>query len=231
MQRPPDPHLVDAWNREAETVFRRCRRELGCREDAEDVFALVRLRVLMSGETYRPNVGFAQWVSTITRNAIIDFRRQARHRVEVVGLSVEQIESAIQPSDPGEAEEDLIQEVSVERLIPVALEARVISPVEAQALRSAFLEEIAPSLSTDALQKCRRRALDKLLVFLFTTRMLHEILGEDRIRTAFDRAMGAMTAEEAEVFRCIVLDGNRDYRRYGSVSPLRRACLQVRKYL
>ena len=74
-----DPELLDALiERHQHRILRYLIYLTGNRDDAEDLFQELWLRVLRSGSSYNGSASFEGWLAAIARNLVIDFRR--RHR-------------------------------------------------------------------------------------------------------------------------------------------------------
>lgn len=83
MTRPTPQELFD---RHHLAVFRFFRRQLGDRQQAEDLTQEVFLRVVRARDSYRDEEREAAWVFTIARNVLRDYKRSAARRPAPMSL-------------------------------------------------------------------------------------------------------------------------------------------------
>lgn len=69
-------------------IYGFCLRFLGERDQADDAFQDVFVRIISAAREYRPRGRFAQWAFTIARRVCIDRQRERRRGAEVLDESV-----------------------------------------------------------------------------------------------------------------------------------------------
>jgi RNA polymerase sigma-70 factor (ECF subfamily) len=94
---PPD--FATVFDREFSYVWRAVRR-LGVREaDLEDVTQEVFLRVHRALPDYDPARPIRPWLFAFAARVASDYRKLARHRVEVMGVAIEPLDPAARPEE------------------------------------------------------------------------------------------------------------------------------------
>ncbi|MGH7436441.1 MAG: RNA polymerase sigma factor [Polyangiaceae bacterium] len=92
-------------------------RRLGVRDpDLEDLVHDVFLKVHQHRREYDTSRPFRPWLFGFAYRVAADYRRLARHRVEVLGSHAE-------PADPGEAPDSRVEAAQAERVLRTALDS------------------------------------------------------------------------------------------------------------
>lgn len=80
------------YRRYFDKVYRYLLRQVGSRQDADDLTSQVFLKAFAAIKGYRPNLPFSSWLFRIARNAVIDHLRHRRH--EPLGHNVSDLQAA-----------------------------------------------------------------------------------------------------------------------------------------
>jgi RNA polymerase sigma factor (sigma-70 family) len=226
------------WLKARRQVLAYCSRVVGNLTDAEDVTQRVAIRAWRGYPAFRRDASFLTWVLTIARREIV--RGQGR----MPDVSLDQvIESnpehspAVQPLENRETNYNWLAESA-----RGALAARALTETETQVVLERLSspdvtwdqvgEKVGMDGATCAVIHCR--AIPKLRVFLF---LQHTAVlgGIGSISQAFQSTLSSsdnpMSNDEADVFRRVVLERERNYRRNGLKPLLRSACAKVIKWL
>jgi len=233
----------DAWRLIAIQVARSCRWHTRDEHDADDLYQRVMIRAWRGHATFRGESSYLAWVRAIVVREAGRLAAQrewrARHEVPLPAVDA----AGLSEPAPGPDEQaDWIAHGAVVRGLRTAFaEAAAHGSLSGAELRvvearlghpDETWEQLAVRLGVSAnvcaVTHCR--AVPKLRVFLFLHRP--DLLGgAAAIAAAFTSATGALAGEEAAVFRALVLDARRDYRRRGWQRTLRSACAKVAGHL
>jgi RNA polymerase sigma-70 factor (ECF subfamily) len=113
---PAKPELAAVFDEHFDYVWKTLRR-LGVRDgDLEDVSQEVFLRIHQWLEDYDPARAMRPWIFGFAYRVASDYKRLARHRVEVLGAPVE-------PADPARRADERIEADQERALVEAALEA------------------------------------------------------------------------------------------------------------
>ena len=241
VERPRD--FESAWAEVRHQVYAVCRRRLDNPADADDVFQEVSLRAWRGFPTWRADAPFIAWVMRIAANEV---NRRGKRVSDTRGGEQPIHDDTPEPPDPapGPGETEALDPDAswVFPAVRAAVTAGDISETEAQVVIARYTRPDddwpvigeALGLSANACAQANVRALPKLGVYMFT-HALDKIGGVAAAAEAFEsaqrRADNPLTAQEAEVFRRVVLDGDRDFRQVGWKLALRSAAAKVARRL
>lgn len=222
-----------------------CRRHLDNPADADDVVQHVAVRAWRGYATFRGDAAFLSWVLTIARNEINRYgarlTRRGNREQPFPGSGGDTDEPPWEPPapEPEPPPPDLAWLVEAAQ---AAVASGELSEIE-RAVIVARLAEPEPSweaigarhgLTANAAAVTHCRAIPRLRVFL-VTHQPDRLGGRETIAEAFAEAQHAdddpLSADEAEVFRRIVLDGDLRYRKVGWRLALRSAAAKVVKHV
>ena len=213
-----------------------------------EVFQRVAIRAWRGFPTFQGEAPFLRWVLTIVRRETLRLQGSQstrRHREISLDDLVETRPYALPrtpaPDEGGESVLPVVPELLPE-LVRAAVASGALTPSEATVVltRLAHPEQSWDTLGAElgmrgvtcAVTHCR--AIPKLRVFLFT-HCLDIVGGTERVERAFAAALvdrlSPLSAEEAEVFRRLVLDRQQNYHKAGWRSALRAACSKVSQRL
>ena len=121
---PARPAFADIFRTEFSYVWRALGRLGIAAADREDVAHDVFTNVYRRLEDYDPARSLRSWLFGFAFRVASDFRRQARHRIELVGIEAEPVSSAIAPDEQLISAQD--RSLAEKALATVSLERRAI---------------------------------------------------------------------------------------------------------